>query len=69
MMLAIYVVDVETRCRNGRVPVCGQGARQKPLARSDVKGRRTRNTAPASSRAFARLLADLSASWRVPAGA
>jgi len=69
MMLAMYVADIETRCRDGKAPVCAHGAMQTPSARLDAKRRRAENAAPACSRAFARLLAHLSASKRVPAGA
>ena len=69
MMLAMYVVDMETRCRDGKAPVCGRRALQTPFAQSDAKRPPTQSVAPAHSHAFARLVAHLSASWRVPAGA
>jgi hypothetical protein len=69
MMLAMYVVDMETRCRDVKAPVCRRGVLQKPFAQSDAKHPSTQSVAPAHSHAFARLVAHLSASWRVPAGA
>jgi hypothetical protein len=62
MMLAMYVADMETRCRDGKAPVCTPGARQMRLVWSDVKRRPTQSLSLVYSRAFGRLLVYLGAS-------